>query len=189
MDSRFPQGRLCVTTIHQAKGLEWPVVVVGSLDDAAGGDDVGRELDAYSPHPPFEPPWRIPEFDAMRQHYVAFSRARSLLVLTASGPPAPHFSDIWDSLPRWPHLDAAERDRLLRQRFAPAEPGDAPAASPNLVIPRVKRLVVRPAVPRPASVQPGRASPREAHGCRARPDPGLPSRNSPPRRGAANAER
>ena len=72
----FPTGRVLVTTIHQAKGLEWPVVVVGSLDGSGGGDHVGRELDHYSPRPPFEPAHRVVRYDAMRQHYVAFSRAQ-----------------------------------------------------------------------------------------------------------------
>ena len=48
-EARFPTERVCITTIHQAKGLEWPVVVVGSLDGSGDGDDVGRELDHYSP--------------------------------------------------------------------------------------------------------------------------------------------
>ena len=153
--ARFPTARVCVTTIHQAKGLEWPVVVVGSLVGAGGGDDIGRELDAYQPRPPFEPAHRIAELDRMRQHYVAFSRARNLLVLTASAPRAPRFAPLWDSLPRWPHLDAAALDRLLGQRFAAESPGDAPVPSANLVIPRVKRLVVRPCGGRPARVKPG----------------------------------
>ena len=145
-EARFPMGRVCVTTIHQGKGLEWPVVAVGSLDGSGGGDEIGRELGACSHCPPFEPHSRIRDFDAMRQHYVAFSRARNLLVLITGGPPAPHFAPLSDELPRWRSLGAAARDQLLRQRFAPASPGDARLASPNIVIPRVKRLVVR-AVP------------------------------------------
>ena len=161
----IPTGHVLVTTIHQAKGLEWPVVVVGSLDGSGGGDHVGRELDHYSPHPPFEPAHRVAHYDAMRQHYVAFSRAQRLLVLTASGPPAPRFAAIRDGLPRWPHLGAAALDRLISQRFAAESPGDAPVPSANLVIPRVKRLVVRPCRGRPASVKPGWWSPREGRGC------------------------
>ena len=161
----FPTGRVLVTTIHQAKGLEWPVVVVGSLDGSGGGDDVGRELDHYSPRPPFEPAHRVAHYDAMRQHYVAFSRAQRLLVLTASGPPALRFAPLWDGLPRWPRLDAVALDRLLSQRFTPESLGDAPVPSANLVIPRVKRLVVRPCGGRPASVKPSWLSPREERGC------------------------
>ena len=134
---------VAVTTIHQAKGLEWPVVAVGSLDGFGGGDEVGCGLEPHFPRPSFEPLARIPDYDRMRQHYVAFSRARDLLVLSAAAPPAAHFDPIWESLPRWNRLDAAARDRLLKQRFAPAEPGDTPPPPRNLVIPRVKRLVVR----------------------------------------------
>ncbi len=142
-EARFPMGRVCVTTIHQSKGMEWPVVAVGSLEGLGGGDDVGRELDAHSHRPPFEPPSRIRDFDAMRQHYVAFSRARNLLVLTASGPPAPRFAPIWDDLPRWRALGASAMDKLLSQRFGAERGGGAPSQA-NLVISRVKRLVVRP---------------------------------------------
>ena len=139
----FPANHLTTTTIHQAKGLEWPVVAVGSLDGFGGGDEVGLELAPYFPRPTFEPLARIPDFDRMRQHYVAFSRAQNLLILTASSPPAPHFNPIWDGAPRWNRLDTAARDRLLKQRFATAETGDAPLPSGDVVIPRVKRLVVR----------------------------------------------
>ena len=139
----FPTGHVLVTTIHQAKGLEWPVVVVGSLDGSGGGDDVGRELDGYSPRPPFEPTDRIARYDAMRQHYVAFTRARNLLILTAGGPPAPHFGPIRDGLPCWPDLADSARNKLLSQRFAPTGLAAAPVPPANLVIQRVRRLVVR----------------------------------------------
>ena len=149
----FPSGRVAVTTIHQAKGLEWPVVVVGSLDGFGGNDRVGSDLVGYFPRPTFEPRERIPDFDRMRQHYVAFSRAQNLLVLTASGPPAALFAPIWADLPRWPGLDAAARERLLSQRFGADQPGDPPPA--GLVIDRVKRLVVRAGGARPAGAVSG----------------------------------
>ena len=95
-----------VTTIHQAKGLEWPVVVVGSLDfDNRDVDPVGWSLRSYCRRPLFEPARRLAEFDHMRQHYVAFSRPRDLLALTASGPVHPRFAAIWDGLPRWNEMD------------------------------------------------------------------------------------
>ena len=149
----FPSGRVCVTTIHQAKGLEWPVVAVGSLDGFGGDDEVGFDLESYFPRPAFEPPERIPHFDRMRQHYVAFSRARNLLVLTVAAPPANHFATIWEGLPRWPGLDAAAREQLLRQRFATEQPGGTSASSTNPVIPHVKRLILRLGRQRP--VKPG----------------------------------
>ena len=145
--SCFPTGRVCVTTIHQSKGLEWPVVMVGSLDGSGGGDDIGRELEGYNPRPPFEPAERIPDFDAMRQYYVAFSRARNLLVLTANKPPAPRFSPIWDGLPRRRGLDAVDAavwEKLLRQRFGEERLHGA-SVQADLVFQRVRRLVVRQA--------------------------------------------
>ena len=139
----FPTGRVAVTTIHQSKGLEWPVVMVGSLDGCGGDDEVGLDLEPHFPRPTFEPLDRIAHFDRMRQHYVAFSRARNLLILTAAAPPAPHFNPIWEGLPRWPGLDAASRDKLLKQRFGAERSGEAPAPPRDLVIPRVRRLIVR----------------------------------------------
>ena len=139
----FPTGRIAVTTIHQSKGLEWPVVAVGSLDGFGGGDEVGCDLEPYFPRPTFEPIERIPDYDRMRQHYVAFSRAQHLLILTAAAPPAAHFAPIWEGLSRWLDLDAAARDNLLNQRFGAERSGAATAAPRDLVIPRVRRLVIR----------------------------------------------
>ena len=134
-----------VTTIHQAKGREWDVVIAGSLDfHNRDVDPVGRELLPYLRRPSFEPAERIADFDHARQHYVAFSRARHLLVLTASGPVHPRFEDAWDRLPRWDEMD---RTALDRQRFWPAvtdeegDPAPAPPESPR-VIPFLKRLDV-----------------------------------------------
>ena len=155
LQPEFPKGRVCVTTIHQAKGLEWPVVAVGSLDGFGGDDEVGFDLESYFPRQTFEPPERIPHFDRMRQHYVAFSRARNLLVLTAPAPPANHFATIWDGPPGWSGLDAAARERLLRQRFATETPGGTSASAISLVIPSVNRLSLRPGGLRPARAKPG----------------------------------
>ena len=138
----FPENHLTMTTIHQAKGLQWPVVAVG-LDDFGGDDEVGCDLEPYLRRPSFEPLARIAHFDRMRQHYVAFSRAQHLLILTAAATPAAHFNPIWEDLPRWNRLDAAARQRLLRQRFGAKSSGAATAPPRDLVIPRVRRLVIR----------------------------------------------
>ena len=107
-----------VTTIHQAKGREWDVVITGSLDyDNADVDPVGRELRSYCGRPAFEPADRIAPFDHARQHYVAFSRARHLLVLTSNGAVHPRFDAIWNGLPRWDDLTGWELAALQRQRF------------------------------------------------------------------------
>ncbi len=133
---------LTVTTIHQAKGREWDVAIVGSLDfDNADVDPVGRELGPYCRRPAFEPAERIADFDHARQHYVAFSRPRGLLVLTSAGPVHPRFADAWDFLPRWDRMD---RRALARQRFRPPESAAdvEDTSGPVRVIPYLKRLDV-----------------------------------------------
>jgi DNA helicase-2/ATP-dependent DNA helicase PcrA len=102
-------------TIHQAKGLEFPVVVVGSLStQLASPKAIDRDLGPYYHRPPFEPENRITLFDRMRLHYVAFSRPQKLLVLTAHEPPKDHFAPIWQGLPQWPYV---QTDLLTAQRF------------------------------------------------------------------------
>ena len=125
-----------VTTIHQAKGREWDVVITGSLDyDNADVDPVGRELRSYCRRPAFEPADRIAPFDHARQHYVAFSRARHLLVLTSNGAVHPRFDAIWKQLPRWDDLTGSEFAALQRQRFRSKGDDDGP----NLSAPRTAR--------------------------------------------------
>jgi DNA helicase-2/ATP-dependent DNA helicase PcrA len=112
----FPKGYVQVMTIHQAKGLEFPVVVVGSLDvQISSAKQVDRDLQPYYRRPPFEPENRITEFDRMRLHYVAFSRPEKVLVLTTDSPPKPYFAAIWQGLPQWPYV---QKDLLAAQRFA-----------------------------------------------------------------------
>ena len=131
-----------VTTIHQAKGREWDVVIVGSLDfDNADVDPVGRELGPYCRRSAFEPADRIADFDHARQHYVAFSRPRHLLVLTAAGDVRPRFKEAWEDLPRWDQMD---RRALARQRFRPLDPAEdaEQPCEPDRVIPYLRRLEV-----------------------------------------------
>ena len=52
----------------------------------------------------------------MRLHYVAFSRAEKLLVLTTTETPKPHFNPIWQGLPQWPYV---QKELLAAQHFAP----------------------------------------------------------------------
>jgi DNA helicase II / ATP-dependent DNA helicase PcrA len=114
-DQPFPRGHVQVMTIHQAKGLEFPVVVVGSLDVAGSSPkQVDRDLGRFYHRPEFEPPTRITMFDRMRLHYVAFSRAEKLLVLATDEQPKPWFVPIWDGLPQWPYV---KREVLEAQRF------------------------------------------------------------------------
>jgi len=114
-DQPFPKGHVQVMTIHQSKGLEFPVVVVGSLDkQLSSPKDVDRTLGSFYHRPPFEPEARITAFDRMRLHYVAFSRPEKVLVLTSTETPKSHFDSIWQGQPQWPHV---QRDLLAAQGF------------------------------------------------------------------------
>lgn len=114
-DQPFPKGHVQVMTIHQAKGLEFPVVVVGSLSkQLASSKQIDRDLGPFYHRPRFEPESRITLFDRMRLHYVAFSRPQNILVLTAREAPKDHFAPIWQGLPQWPYV---EKELLAAQRF------------------------------------------------------------------------
>ena len=55
VDQPFPKGHVQVMTIHQAKGLEFPVVIVGSLStNIKSRKDVDRVLQPYYHRPLFE---------------------------------------------------------------------------------------------------------------------------------------
>ena len=96
-----------MTTIHQAKGREWDVVVVGSLcGPDLETDRIGRTLADHGLHSG-KPAGRIGAFD----------RARHLLGLTASGEPHARFRSIWETAALWPDVD---RESLARQRFGAA---------------------------------------------------------------------
>ena len=81
-DDPFPKGRIPFLTIHQAKGLEFPVVVLGNprkRDDTV--NPVEMLVQPFLQREPGEPLDRMPKFDAMRMFYVALSRAEDLLVV------------------------------------------------------------------------------------------------------------
>jgi len=85
-DNPFPKGRIPFLTIHQAKGLEFPVVILGSMkpfnQKAPTSESLVRPLN--SNQATMEPLNLIQQFDAMRLFYVALSRAENLLVLVDS---------------------------------------------------------------------------------------------------------
>ncbi len=112
IEQPFPKDHVQIMTIHQAKGLEFPVVVVGSLGhNHSSSQDVDRELGHMYDRGLFEKEARIPEFDMMRLYYVAFSRAEHLLVLTGNRRTPPHekFTSMLNGLTQWP----AVKDKLL----------------------------------------------------------------------------
>ena len=77
----FPKGRISFLTIHQSKGLEFPVVVVGSVDKRERDADIKEVVVRELLDKDGEPLTRISKFDNMRMFYVALSRAKNLLVL------------------------------------------------------------------------------------------------------------
>jgi len=78
----FPKGRVSFITIHQAKGLEFPVVILGNLYRSDHGASPVEKLIRAEVRKDGEPLDRIVEFDTARLFYVALSRAQNLLILT-----------------------------------------------------------------------------------------------------------
>ena len=109
-DSEYaPSGCVSFLTIHQSKGLEFPVVICGSLEAVPRKQwtDIDVAMEAYLAKPPFEPLDRTKFFDFRRLFYTAFSRAENLLVLATQEKegqgraPSAYFSDCWKRLPGW----------------------------------------------------------------------------------------
>lgn len=79
-ETSFPKGRIPFLTIHQSKGLEFPYVVVGSIEKnmrIQKNEEIIRKIVDLD----VEPLERVPEFDAMRLFYVALSRAEKMLIM------------------------------------------------------------------------------------------------------------
>ena len=110
-DDPFPKGRIPFLTIHQAKGLEFPVVVLGTLDKRNFGPQRVEELlRPYLP-PGGEPLAKMSDFDTMRLFYVALSRPQQLLILarhTGQGQRTyGAFAGLADTVPALASLDLA----------------------------------------------------------------------------------
>jgi DNA helicase-2/ATP-dependent DNA helicase PcrA len=104
----FPRGRIPFLTIHQSKGLEFPVVVLGSARTNRRTRRVEEIVRSLLPEGG-EPLDRMPHFDAMRMFYVALSRAKNLLVVAhAKGQGQKvdaEFHELLDSAVRIPEFD------------------------------------------------------------------------------------
>jgi DNA helicase-2/ATP-dependent DNA helicase PcrA len=105
-DETAPLGMVQVMTIHQAKGLEFPVVVIGSLArQARSQKEIDRVLGSLYKRGQFEPNNRRTEFDWRRMFYVAFSRAKHLLITYANGAPFRFFGNLVERLPKLEEID------------------------------------------------------------------------------------
>ncbi|MEE4745385.1 ATP-dependent DNA helicase [Pseudomonas alliivorans] len=110
-----PKGCVSFLTIHQSKGLEFPVVVCGSLEAVPRKQysalDVLLEDGGYLSKERFEPLDRIKNFDFWRLFYTAFSRAQNLLVLAAQEKqghgksPSKYFERLFYELHSWRDVD------------------------------------------------------------------------------------
>jgi DNA helicase-2/ATP-dependent DNA helicase PcrA len=98
-----PSGCVSFMTIHQSKGLEFPVVVVGSLGSVPRKNSDALMYTAESRffnRQPYEPMANIKFFDFWRLYYVAFSRAQNLLVLATKREDGGYFGEQLCSLPK-----------------------------------------------------------------------------------------
>ncbi|HBP1726845.1 ATP-dependent helicase [Pseudomonas aeruginosa] len=110
-----PKGCVSFLTVHQSKGLEFPVVVCGSLEAVPrkqyGELDVLLEDGGYLSKERFEPLDHIKNFDFWRLFYTAFSRAQNLLVLAAQEKkgrgksPSKYFERLFYEVPSWRAVD------------------------------------------------------------------------------------
>ena len=121
-----PKGCVSFLTVHQSKGLEFPVVVCGSLEAVPRKQhtalDELLEDGGYLSKPRFEPLEHIKHFDFRRLFYTAFSRAQNLLVLAAQErngrglgkSPSKYFERLFYELPSWRSvpLDALSFDAV-----------------------------------------------------------------------------
>lgn len=103
-----PSGCVSFMTVHQSKGMEFPIVIVDSLYDTPRKENesiLNAVYNTFSDRNNFEPEEDIKFYDFWRRYYVAFSRAESLLVLTTpivssgrSQSPSRYFCSLWDSI-------------------------------------------------------------------------------------------
>lgn len=113
-DSEYaPSGHVSFLTIHQSKGMEFPVVIAGSLDRSPRQDNTALAVileREYSHRPPYEPRQMTHFYDFRRLYYTAFSRAQNLLVLTcqekytrqgALSHPTREFRNVWSRVVDW----------------------------------------------------------------------------------------
>lgn len=104
-DSEYaPSGCVSFMTIHQSKGMEFPIVIVDSLSSTPrkNTNDLMIAIEErYYKRPAFEPYDTTKFFDFWRLYYTAFSRAQDLLVLTCNEDkktPSMYFHDLYHEL-------------------------------------------------------------------------------------------
>ena len=115
-DETLPSGCVSFMTIHQSKGLEFPVTLVGSMNakPVKSFNEFDRILQTQYYHKPiYEPIEYTKFFDFARLYYTAFSRAQNVLLLTGYEhggswrTPSAYFEQYWNELLPWddPQVD------------------------------------------------------------------------------------
>lgn len=135
-DSEYaPSGCVSFLTIHQSKGMEFPITVVGSLGNVPRNrNNAIIELiePKYFHRQAFEPADKVKLFDFWRLYYTAFSRAQNLLVLTCNehggthSEPSKYFDEIYKDVPSFfsDKFDISEftfsevKDVNIKQRYS-----------------------------------------------------------------------
>ena len=84
-----PSGYFPIMTVHQAKGLEFDFVFVGNLGNSvwdSSSHHIEQDLRRFRRNPPavIHPITDAQWHDDIRQHFVAYSRAKHALILVAS---------------------------------------------------------------------------------------------------------
>ncbi len=102
-----PSGCVSFLTIHQAKGMEFPIVIVDSLTSVVWErekdlmDEVAERYyrdENGNKRVPYEPFDHTNFFDFWRAYYVAFSRAQNLLLLTCYKQVSYYFKQPYERL-------------------------------------------------------------------------------------------
>ena len=121
-----PSGCVSFMTIHQSKGLEFPIVFVCSLWDVPKKqytelDEILQEK--YYRKPAFEPLEETKNYDFWRLYYTAFSRAQNILCLSCpekkgqGRTPSKYFTSdsypfVYDKLVSWNKIKKEEWDNV-----------------------------------------------------------------------------
>ena len=135
-DMVTPNGCVSFMTIHQSKGLQFPITIVSSLGRSPrkSFDTLDEDIAQYYHHKtPWEPLNRTKYFDFWRLYYTAFSRAQSLLVLsdldTNRGEraerqhncPSKYFDAVYKDVPDWEDLFKSGNTAPVLEEVKPSD--------------------------------------------------------------------